>query len=506
MKEKISVIGKTNFRNEQRLFGIKPDDRLRHIYILGKTGVGKSTFLENLVVSDIRNGEGLAFLDPHGESAERILDYIPEDRLDDVIYFDPADQNYPIAFNPLDEVNIEFRHLVASSMMGVFKKIWADAWSARMQYILNNTLLALLENPGTTLLGIQRMLNNPEYRKEIVDNIKDPVVKSFWVDEFARYSQRFETEATAAIQNKVGQFVSNPLIRNILGQAHSSIDLRQVMDDGKIFVANLSKGKIGEDNSALLGAMVITKLQLAAMSRIDIPESKRRPFYLYVDEFQNFATESFATILSEARKYGLSLTVANQYLDQLDSEGKTTVQSAIFGNVGTMVMFRIGAKDAEFVEKEYLPEFEANDLVNLDKFNVYIKLMIDGVASRPFAAHTLPLPSKVKASVKDAIIENTRHLYAIPRTAVEKKIAEEWLPSKSRGDGSKSGTAESMARRRAEKPLRQFIKEQDQAAKKESFRPNRTPQFEKPKKKIDVDVEGLRASLEAALKKDQETK
>ncbi len=355
-----------------------------------------------------------------------MLDFVPEERLDDVIYFDPSDMEYPIAFNPMEQVGTEYRHLVASGLMGVFKKIWADAWSARMQYILNNTLLALLENPGATLLGILRMFSNQNYRKQIVDNLRDPVIKAFWQDEFSKYSQRFETEALAAIQNKVGQFVSNPLVRNILGQPHSSLNMRDIMDSGKIFICNLSKGKIGEDNSALLGAMIITRLQLAAMSRVDVPEDKRRDFFLYVDEFQNFATESFANILSEARKYRLSLVLAHQYIGQLRTGDSTTVRDAVFGNVGTIIAFRVGAEDAEFLEKEFMPEFLQNDLVNLSKANIYIKLMIDGVASRPFSAETMP-PQKIPLeSYRDVIIKNSRDHYGTPRSVVESRIASEW--------------------------------------------------------------------------------
>ncbi|MFH1759164.1 MAG: type IV secretion system DNA-binding domain-containing protein [Patescibacteria group bacterium] len=538
MKEHITTIGETVFRGESRRFGIKDDDRRRHVYVLGKTGVGKSTLLENMIIDDIKAGYGVAFLDPHGGSAETILNFIPEERLDDVIYIDPSDTEFPISFNPLEEVSPDFRHLVASSMMGVFKKIWADAWSARMQYILNNALLALLEYPGTTLLGIQRMLNNPEYRKEIVSNLKDPVVKSFWVDEFAKYSQRFESEATAAIQNKVGQFISNPLIRNILGQAHSTIDMRKIMDEGKILIANLSKGKVGEDNSALLGAMIITKLQLAAMSRVNVPEEERRDFYLYVDEFQNFATESFVNVLSEARKYRLSLILANQYLDQLDHEGSYAVRSAIFGNVGTMAIFRIGAKDAEFVEKEFNPEYDINDLVNLAKYHIYIKLMIDGLASRPFAAKTLAPPTPSAENFIDVIIENTRSRYAIPKSTVEEKIAREWLSTSEK-------TSTDRAARREEKPLREVLtprhsdypqrhpEPQSSLTRRSegSFRrpspprpphshfdrsgeilstppprhpekPNLRPQTPRPPKQS-VDIAALRSALEGALKKDK---
>jgi energy-coupling factor transporter ATP-binding protein EcfA2 len=424
----ITPIGYHNFRgNHDKKFGVKIDDRRRHIYVVGKTGVGKSTLLENMAIADMRSGKGVAIIDPHGELAEKLLDFVPEERLDDVIYFDPSNMEHPFAFNPMEQVGTEFRHLVASGIMSVFKKIWVDAWSARMEYILNNTLLALLEFPGSTLLGILRMFAEPEYRKTIVSNLQDPVIKAFWQNEFARYSQRLETEALAAIQNKVGQFVSNPLIRNILGQSRSTLNMREIMDKGKIFIVNLSKGRMGEDNSTLLGAMIITRLQLAAMSRVDIPEEKRRDFFMYVDEFQNFATESFASILSEARKYHLSLTLAHQYIGQLvTSDGNTKVRDAVFGNVGTIITFRIGAADAEFLEKEFMPEFVQQDLVNLAKANVYIKLMIDGVASRPFSAETLPPQQTPLVSYRDLIIKNSQERYGTPRQVVADRIASEW--------------------------------------------------------------------------------
>ena len=423
----ITPIGTTNARGIKKKFGIKLDDRRRHVYVIGKTGVGKTTLLENMAIADMRSGKGIAIIDPHGEFAEKMLSFVPEERLDDVIYFDPSDMENPIAFNPMEQVGTEFRHLVASGIMGVFKKIWPDAWSARMEYILNNTLLALLEYPDSTLLGILRVFAEPAYRKKIVDNLKDPVIKAFWQNEFAKYTQRLESEALAAIQNKVGQFVSNPLIRNILGQPHSSLNMREIMDTGKIFIANLSKGKMGEDNSALLGAMIISRLQLAAMSRVDIPEDKRRDFFMYVDEFQNFATDSFASILSEARKYRLSLVLAHQYIGQLvTGDGNTRVRDAVFGNVGTIVTFRIGAADAEFMEKEFMPEFLEQDLVNLAKANIYTKLMIDGVASRPFSATTLPPEPPPLVSYRDVIIRNTQLRYGTPRATVEKRIAGEW--------------------------------------------------------------------------------
>ncbi len=449
----ITPFGYYNFRgNRDQKFGIKVDDRRRHIYVIGKTGVGKSTLLENMAVADITSGKGIAVIDPHGELAEKLLDYIPEERLDDVIYFDPSDMEYPIAFNPMEQVNPEFRHLVASGLMGVFKKIWVDAWSARMEYILTNTLLALLELPNSTVLGVLRMFAEPPYRKKIVDNLRDPVIKAFWQNEFARYSQKLETEALAAIQNKVGQFVSNPLIRNILGQPRSTINMREIMDTGKIFIANLSKGKMGEDNSALLGAMIISRLQLAAMSRVDMPEEGRRDFYMYVDEFQNFATDSFASILSEARKYHLSLTLAHQYIGQLvTNDGNTKIRDAVFGNVGTIVSFRVGAADGEFLEKEFMPEFLQNDLVNLAKYNAYVKLMIDGVASKPFSMTTLPPANAPLQSYRDIIIKNTRQHYGTPRKVVEDRIASEWATESDAAIDEKLG-------RRNERSLSQMLR------------------------------------------------
>nr|MDQ3018857.1 type IV secretion system DNA-binding domain-containing protein [bacterium] len=360
----INFFAKTNFRNRQVPFGIKVDDRRRHMYVIGKTGMGKTTMLENMVIQDIRNGNGVCFIDPHGDSIGKILNFVPNDRINDVVYFNPADLDHPIAFNILESVDAKFKHLVASGLMGVFTKIWANMWSARMEYILSNTILALLESPGNTMLGIVRMYVDKKYRKKIVDNIKDPMVKSFWIEEFANYAEKYRTEAVAPIQNKVGQFLSSAIIRNIVGQPKSTLDLRDIMDNRKILLLDLSKGKVGEDNSALLGAMIITKLQLAALSRVDIAESERKDFYLYVDEFQNFVTDSFATILSEARKYRLNLTMGHQYIGQLTPENNTKVRDAVFGNVGSMVVFRVGAADAEYLETEFEPTFTPTDIVN----------------------------------------------------------------------------------------------------------------------------------------------
>ncbi|MFA5878452.1 MAG: CxxC-x17-CxxC domain-containing protein [Candidatus Staskawiczbacteria bacterium] len=414
----INFLGLTTYRNQRKKFGIKPDDRRRHVYVIGKTGMGKTALLENMAIQDIQKGFGVAFVDPHGEAAEGLLDFVPSHRVNDVIFFNPADLDCPIAFNVMEQVDFRYRHLVAGGLMGVFKKVWPDVWSARMEYILNNSILALLEYPDATLLGINRMLSDVEYRAKVVEKITDPVVRSFWVNEYARYTARYEIEATAAIQNKVGQFISNPLIRNIIGQVKSTLDMRKVMDEGKILILDLSKGRIGEENSRLLGALLITKLQLAAMSRVDTLEEERRDFYLYVDEFQNFATESFANILSEARKYRLNLTLGHQYITQMDE----TVRDAVFGNVGTLVVFRVGAEDAEFLEKEFMPDFTATDIVGLTKYNIYLKLMIDGIAGRPFSAQTLPpLPPEEKSN-KEKIIRASRERYTVRREIVEEKI------------------------------------------------------------------------------------
>jgi CxxC-x17-CxxC domain-containing protein len=407
-----------NYRNQARRFGIKTDDRRRHIYVLGKTGMGKTTMIENMVMADIRAGHGVGIVDPHGDYAEHVVKCIPSNRINDVIYFNPADIDYPVGFNVLEAVDESHKHLIASGLMGVFKKIWPDVWSARMEHILNNVILSLLDYPGSTLLGINRLLTNKSFRARVVASIKDPVVKAFWVDEYNVWEDKFRKEAIAAIQNKVGQFLSASVIRNMLAQVKSTINIREIMDQRKIFIMNLAKGRIGEDNSKLLGGMLITKIQLAAMERVDIPEVDRQDFYLYVDEFQNFATQSFANILSEARKYRLNLIVAHQFIEQLDDE---YVRPAIFGNVGTIVTFRVGAKDAEFMENEFMPTFTIQDLVNLTKFQVYLKLMIDGVSSNPFSANTLP-PYADETGNEDKVIRVSRERYAVPRAIIEEKV------------------------------------------------------------------------------------
>ncbi|MFH0856442.1 MAG: type IV secretion system DNA-binding domain-containing protein [bacterium] len=419
MDPDITLIAETNFRNQKRRFGIKKDDRRRHMYLIGKTGMGKSTMLENMIVSDINAGHGVAVVDPHGDLVEKIINYIPSYRVNDVIYFNPADMDYPIAFNPLESVDPKYKHLICSGLIAVFKKLWAESWGPRLEYLLRNAILALIDTNGTTLLGIMRILVDKAYRKKIIANIKDPVVKAFWVDEFSKYPDKFQVEAISPIQNKVGQFLSNFLIRNVVGQVKSSFNMREVMDNQKILLMNLSKGRIGEDTSSLLGAMMITNIQLAAMDRINIPEKERKDFYLYVDEFQNFATDSFASILSEARKYCLNLIIAHQYIEQLNE----VVRPAVFGNVGTMVLFRIGASDAEELVKEFTPKFLEEDLVNIPKWGCYMKLMVDGIATDPFSATGLPpLKEEEKTGNREKVINLSRERYAEKREIVEEKI------------------------------------------------------------------------------------
>ncbi len=421
-EDDITIFAKTNFRGEEKSFGIKTDDRRRHMYIIGKTGMGKSVMITNLVIQDIQKGRGVAFVDPHGDSAEEVLRFVPKSRINDVVYFNPSDLDYPVAFNILEAVDEDHKHLIASGMMGVFKKIWPDVWSARMEYILSNTILALLDYPGSTMLGINRMMSDKDFRNQVIEKVKDPIVRSFWIEEFGKWDKRFASEATAAIQNKVGQFVSTPIVRHIVGQSISTINMRDIMDQKKILIVNLAKGRIGEDAMALLGGMIVTRLYLAAMERVDMVEGERKDFYLYVDEFQNFATESFASILSEARKYRLNLIVAHQYVAQLSEP----VRDAVFGNVGTIVSFRVGASDGEFLEKEFEPAVYLTDIINLPKYHIYLKLMIDGVSGNAFSAKTLPPFPEPQVSYSDLVIQASRERYGNTKEEVENKIAK-WM-------------------------------------------------------------------------------
>ena len=439
--KELTYIGFTTYRDKNVLFGIKRKDRRQHVYILGKSGTGKSVLMFNMIIQNIENGDGVCMVDPHGENVEAILSAIPPHRMKDVVYFNPADTDFHIGFNVLELIDPKYKHLVASGLMGIFTKIWANAWSARMEYILNNTILALLDTPGSTLLGIPRMLVDKDYRQKIISNLKDPVIKAFWVHEYEAWQDKFRNEAIAPIQNKVGQFLSTSIIRNIVGQSISTINIFDIMNEGKIFLVNVSKGRIGEDNSSLLGGMIITKIQLAAMERVRIPEDERKDFYLYVDEFQNFVTDAFAGILSEARKYRLNLTVAHQYTAQLVTDKSSSVRDAIFGNVGTMIVFRVGADDAEFLEKEFDPEFTPQDIVNLPNFKVYLKLMIEGVTSRPFSAKTLPpLIKSGNKKVEEVVIKSSRALYCRSREVVEREI-NDWS-GMSIGDDSNIGGVE----------------------------------------------------------------
>jgi type IV secretory pathway TraG/TraD family ATPase VirD4 len=416
-KNPIMPFAVTNYRDIHKRFGIKEQNRRGHMYIIGKTGTGKSTLIENMAISDLRSGNGLALIDPHGDLTNDILDFIPKKRITDIIYFNPGDLEYPIAFNPLEKVPSDYHHLVASGLISTFKKIWSEFWGPRLEHILRHSILTLLEYPQSTLLDLPRLLTDKEFRKGVLEHITHKQVKDFWLFEFEKYSAWLKSEATSPILNKMGQFLTSLPLRNIVGQKENTFNLRNLMDEGKILIVNLAKGKIGEENCSLLGAMVVTKIQLAALSRADLSEDKRRPFYLYVDEIHNFLTLSFADILSEARKYGLNLILAHQYIEQLDEK----IRAAIFGNAGTLVSFRIGAEDARYFAKEFSPVFDESDLINLPNHHIYLKLMIDGQTSQPFSAITLPLVEKNK-SYKDKIIKLSRKRYSRSRKEVERDI------------------------------------------------------------------------------------
>jgi len=414
---RITPFAVTDYRDIRKLFGIKQKNRRGHMYIIGKTGTGKSTLIENMAISDIKNGYGVALIDPHGDMAEEILDYVPKKRIKDVIYFNPADLENPIAFNPLEKVPKDFHHLVASGIVSTFKKIWSESWGPRLEHILRHALLSLLEYPNSTLLDLPKLLTDKDFRKNVINYITHPQVREFWLSEFDKYSVWLRSEAISPILNKISQFLISIPLRNIVCQKENTFDVRQAMDEGKILIVNLAKGKIGEDNCSLLGALVVTKIQLAALSRADLPEENRKPFYLYVDEIHSFITLSFADILSEARKYGLNLVLTHQYIEQLDER----IRAAIFGNVGTIISFRIGAEDAKYLAQEFAPIFNEADLINLPNFHIYLKLMIDGVTSQPFSAITLRL-REINTSHKEEIIEFSRKRYTRPRTAVEREI------------------------------------------------------------------------------------
>ncbi len=418
----ISLLGVTNFRGDNTVFGLRRADRGRHVYILGQTGTGKSGALELLTISDIYYDQGFAVIDPHGDYAQHVLSFIPERRVDDVVYFNPADTAHPIGFNPLEISDKTLKGHISSEMVGVLKRLFGESWGPRLEYILRYTLLALLEYPNSTLLDITRMLTDKKFRANVITHVDDPVVKNFWVTEFASWNDKFASEAVAPVLNKVGAFTANPMIRNIVGQPKSTFNIRNIMDEGKILIVNLSRGLMGEDNAGILGAMMVTKIQLAAMGRADLDESKRRPFYLYVDEFQNFATDSFATILSEARKYALNLTIANQYISQMEQP----VRDAVFGNVGTIMSFRVSPDDAPFLQKYFEPQFEAPDLIQQHSRFFFLSMMISGEKAPAFSAKTLNLP-EVQTDLTAHMIELSRQRYASDLASVEALIRQNTL-------------------------------------------------------------------------------
>lgn len=466
----LTILGMTNFRNVYREFGIRRDDRRRHIYIVGKSGTGKSTLIENMATDDVVSGKGVIIVDPHGELADKVIACTPDDRISDVIVFDPSDRSFPIAFNLLETVDDDFKGMVASGFVGIFKKIFGDSWGPRLEHILRNTVLALLDSPNSTMLDIPKMLTDSRFRDKVVEQVKDMVIKDFWINEFAQYDAKFRTEAVSPILNKVGQFLATATIRNIVGQPHSRINIREIMDQEKILIVNLSRGKIGEDNSALLGAMMITKIQLAAMSRADVTTDKRPDCYLYVDEFQNFATDSFAVILSEARKYNLCLTMANQYVEQMPEE----VRSAVFGNAGTVICFRVGGTDAQFLVKEFEPVFDANDLVNLDRYTIYIKMLIEGIAPPAFSAKTLP-PVQQLTGNSEKIIQYTHEHYASSRAAVEDQIAgrteEDIAALKAEAEAFRKGGLEAIYEQRGNAPKKESMTVEKTAEKAQAPEP-----------------------------------
>jgi len=384
-KDPITLIGRTNYRNQHKAFGVRQADRRAHMYLIGKTGTGKSTLLETMIRQDIEAGRGLALFDPHGDLVERVLAWFPEKRKDDLIYFNVPDASLPLGFNPLESVPLAKRAVAASGMLEVFKKIWAESWGPRLEHILRNALLALLDQPQATLADILRLMDEPVFRRIAASRVRNAQVRNFWLREYESYPARFRAEAIAPIQNKVGAFLADPVLNAILTQPKSAFDLRRIMDEGHILLVNLAKGKIGEDSAALLGALLVSRIGLTGLSRADVPESERRDFYLYLDEFQSFTTLSLANMMSELRKYRVDLVLAHQYLSQLDLQ----VRDAILGNAGTIISFRLGLADAEILSKEFWPEFSAEDLIRLPNYNVYMKLMVGGAVTRPFSAETL---------------------------------------------------------------------------------------------------------------------
>ena len=417
----LSRFGQTNFQSEKINFGIKTADRRRHLYVIGKTGMGKSKMLELMIKADINNGKGVILIDPHGDLTRELLSFVPEKRIDDVVYFNPTDLDYPIGFNPMEGVgSFEFKQNIVNGFISIFKKFFGLNWNERFEHVLRYTTLALLDYPNASILGIPRMLTDNKFRQNVLRYVKDPLVKKFWTTEFSGWNDQFASEAIVPIINKIGQFVANPMVRNIVGQRKTGFSLDEIMNKEKILFANFSIGKLGEENSALLGSMLVTKIWQTAIARASIPEEERKDTFMYVDEFQNFATSTFSQILSEARKYRLNLTIAHQYIQQLTPD----VRSTIFGNVGSMVSFRVGGEDAQVLAKEFEPVFAENDFLNLDMRNFFIKMSIDGQTAKPFSAETLSVEKPI-SDRSAQIIELSRKKWAKDRPAVEKEI-EQW--------------------------------------------------------------------------------
>lgn len=417
MNDQSITIGERQGWGDSQPFGISAADQRQHIYIIGKTGSGKTTLLRNLILQHVALGHGVGLIDPHSDLAEEILNHIPPRRADHLVYFNPGDIEFPVAMNLLSNVPPDDRHLVASGIVSAFKGIWRDSWGPRLEYILHNAVSALLDCQGATLLGVNRMLTDDRFREQVIRQIEDPFIRAFWAEEYAGYDTRFKREAIAPIQNKLGQFLLNPVVRNILGQVKSKVNIPFVMDNGRLFIANLSKGRIGHDKANLLGSLLTTQFQLGAMARVNQPEDGRRDFHLFIDEFQNFTTDAFASILAEARKYRLCLTLSHQYIDQLS----LPIRQAVFGNVGTLISFRVGNPDAEVMQKEFGNAIAASTLADLGRYEAMVKLLENGTNLEPFRAKMLP-PMEGRVGQRDKLIARSRERFATPRAGIEEKL------------------------------------------------------------------------------------
>ena len=417
------VIGERDGWGEPQPFGISATDQRQHIYIIGKTGSGKTTLLRNLITQHIALGHGVGVIDPHGDLAEELLQHVPPRRADHLVYFNPGDLEFPIGLNVLANVATDARHLVASGIVAAFKGIWRDSWGPRLEYILYNAVSALLDCRNETLLGVNRLLTDSNFRAAVIRQINDPFIRAFWAEEYEGYDERFQREAIAPIQNKLGQFLLNPVVRNILGQVITKVSIPFIMDNERLFIANLSKGRLGHDKANLLGSLLTTQFQLGAMARANRPEELRPDFYLFIDEFQNFSTDAFASILAEARKYRLCLVLSHQYIDQLS----LTVRQAVFGNVGTLISFRVGYPDAEVMEKEFGNTFPPTVIADLNRYEAVVKLLEDGTNKEPFRARMLP-PLESRIGRRGKLIARSRERFATRRAVIEDKL-NRWMAS-----------------------------------------------------------------------------